>query len=90
MNPTETLIESVVNDMRVLPEDTLREVRDFVRFKRDRIPTNVNRLDENEKARRSAAFERLMKFRGTLDRKIDIKQELTEAYTEMYENSFRH
>ena len=87
---TATLREKVRDDIMTLPEDALRTVNEFVIFQKNRHGIRLNdpgRLSDAEKARRAAGFEILMKYRGTLNRKIDVKKEKCEALDEKYKGS---
>lgn len=80
---TQVLREKVREDIMLLPDDAIRTVHDFVRFQIHNYGTD----GEKRKAERAAGMAILMKYKGTVDFKFDIKKELEDAYTEMYENS---
>jgi len=83
-----TLYKMVLDDLQALPEDALYEVRDFVVSKKRRIEMDADgEMDDADRARREAAFARLLKNRGTPDREIDVKKELAEALDERYSRS---
>ena len=78
------LREQVWDDILSLPEEAFAMVREFVLFQKSRNAWVDTRRDAASRAKKEAALARLMKFRGTIDREIDVKKEKCEALDEKY------
>jgi hypothetical protein len=84
-----TLREEVWGDLLVLPEEALVTVREFVLFQKSRSGLRgAGEPSHHAMAEKEAAFARLMTFKGTIDREIDIDKEHGEALDEKYKRSF--
>jgi hypothetical protein len=83
------LRERVCDDLLTLPEDALLAVREFVLFQKSRREApSAKQTGVSDSEKRAAAFAELLKFKGTIDRDIDIAKELGEALDEKYNRSF--
>ena len=76
---TDTIKTQIRNDLEMLPENALQSVREFVLFQRERNKPHEEQLEKQKRARRTAGMAILMKYKGTIDREIDVKKELEEA-----------
>ena len=80
--------EKVWDDLLTLPEEAFLAVREFVLFQKSRNGLRGVAHDAIATRReKEAAFARLMKFRGTIDREIDVDREKCEALDEKHKRS---
>ena len=89
MNP-ETIKKQILNELEYLPVNALQLVREYILLQILHNKVFKENIERDKKERRAASFERLLTYKGSIDRNIDVKKELEEAYTEMYEDSARY
>lgn len=76
---TMNIREIVRNDIETLSDENLYFVHEFVRFQ---MQKNINAIIAPK------GLSRLRKYKGTLNREINIKQEIAEARDEKYGRIF--
>jgi hypothetical protein len=72
----------VRNDIETLPDENLYFVYEFVMFQKQKSMNAINPINV------SKGLSRLRKYKGTLNREIDIKKEINEARDEKYGRVF--
>jgi len=80
----ETLREEILEKIKTLPEEELQRIQNVILDKR--ILLVPRPMSDEERARKAAAYAGLLRFKGSVDYKFDVKKELTEAVTEKYES----
>ena len=79
------LREQTWDDLLALPEDAFLVVREFVLFQKKRsAPSRARRSQNTRSTGKSAALDKLLRFKGSLARDIDINKELGEALDEKH------
>jgi len=82
------LREKVWDDLLTLPEDAFLVVREFVLFQKNRsVLSDTKQSRITNLTRKSTALAKLLKFKGSLTRDIDITTELGEALDEKHKRS---
>jgi hypothetical protein len=75
-----TIRELVKSEIDTLPDKVLYAVREFVLLQKERVLNDTSsNEEENDLARRRAAFRSLMKYHKTLPADFDYKKELGET-----------
>jgi len=82
---TETLRQIIIEDVKNFPEEDLPRLRQAVNSQK-RILLVPRPMSDEERARKAAGIAILRKYKGSIDHKFDIKNEIAEAIREKYES----
>ena len=80
----DTLREEIIEKIKNLPEEKLQRINDVISDQR--ILLVARPMSDEERARKAAAYAGLLKYKGSIDHKFDIKNEIAEAIREKYES----